>query len=62
VLQCVAVCCSVFSQLMVYGVSVCGQLMFYGELRLRGAVCCSVLQCVAVCCSVLQCGAVYVVN
>ena len=23
--------------------------------RIRGAVCCSVLQCVAVCCSVLQC-------
>jgi len=27
-------------------------------LDILGAVCCSVLQCVAVCCSVLQCVAV----
>jgi len=43
VLQCDAVCCSVFK---------CGIQM---EFRSDTVVCCSVLQCVAVCCSVVTC-------
>jgi len=57
--QYVAVCsswiCSVNTQVVMY-------IMVFTDLRvccsvLHGAVCCSVLQCVAVCCSVLQCAA-----
>jgi len=53
VLQCVAVCCSMFD-------SLCFSVMQYvaASLTFCVAVCCSVLQCVAVCCSVLQCVAV----
>jgi len=54
-LQCVAVCCSVFRESCKSGAS--HQQMQLCVLQCA-AVCCSVLQCVAVCCSVLQCVAV----
>jgi len=69
VLQCVAVCCSLLQRVaacysLVQSVTVCCSMMYrstsiFGRAqRLHnvtgGAVCCSVLQCVAVCCSVLQ--------
>jgi len=47
VLQCIAVCYSVFSVLQC-GAACCSVVQCV-------AVCCSVLQCVAVCCSVMQC-------
>ena len=66
VLQFVAVCCSVFSELQC--VVVCCSILqrvavsfsdVSQEIQVRVLrMCCSVLQCVAVCCSVLQCGAV----
>jgi len=59
VLQCVAVCCSVFQRGVarpgLHCLGVCGA---YFLVRQRVAVCCSVLQCVAVCHSVSQCVAV----
>ena len=51
VLQCVAVCCSVF--VIVFWYITC-----HNSVLQCVAVCCSVLQCDAVCCSVLQCVAV----
>jgi len=73
-LQCVVVCCSVFSVLQcVQCVAVCCSVLHIhllaclfvapGERVLQCvAVCCSVLQCAAVCCSVLQCVAVHCVS
>ena len=60
VLQCVAVCCSVWQWVAMCGslwqcVAVCCSAL---QRKLHVIVCCSVLQCVAVCCSVLQCVAV----
>jgi len=49
VLQCPAACCSV----PIYIKDFLNWSQFC-----YGAVCCSVLQCVAVCCSVLQCAAI----
>jgi len=70
VLQCVAVCCSVFSVLQC--VAVCCGVSQHVAMRCnvlqcvalscallhlpqRASMCCRVLQCVAECCSVLQC-------
>ena len=61
VMQCVAVCGSVWQCAAVcYSVSLCVAVCFgivCGSVCCRN-VCCSVLQCVAVCCSVVQCVAV----
>jgi len=51
VLQCAAVCCSVF-------VLQCNAVTESEEQVREVVFCCSVLQCVAVCCRVLQCVAV----
>ena len=66
VLQCVAVCCSLFSTRSLF---VERRVFVYTRAKSERvaverenqpiAVCCSVLQCVAVCCSVLQCVAVW---
>ena len=53
VLQCVAVCCSVYS--ITCESSCMASRHEYIPAMQYAAVCCSVLQCVAVCCSVLQC-------
>ena len=61
-MRCVAACCNVFSVDVADGICWCPKCYFeVGALQcvsMSGAVCCSVLQCVAVCCSVLQCVAV----
>jgi len=71
VLQCVAVCCSMFQggnaveEFVAVYCSVLQCVAVYGSVsqcvavwKCSRGVCCSVLQCVAVCCSVLQCVAV----
>ena len=58
VLQRVAACCSVVQFVAVqvdYTLSCRLGEGNGGGAQVSGAVCCSVLQCVAVCCSVLQC-------
>jgi len=55
---CVAVCCSVSWGVAVLQWGLTKMSKETCERDLSGAVCCSVVQCVAVCCSVLQCVAV----
>ena len=54
VLQCVPVCCAIYTGNVAADICCCGGLG-RGDVALLQcvAVCCSVLQCVAVCCSVL---------
>ena len=54
-LQCVVVCCSVLQGVSCTVKGSVQILQVLIHVKLRGAVCCSVLQCVAVCCSVLHC-------
>jgi len=53
-MQCVAVCCSVFV-LRLMGVMAAVYYSHDYSVLQYVALCCSVSQCVAVCCSVLQC-------
>jgi len=56
--QCVVVCCNVLQGVSCTVKGSVQILQVLIHVKIRGAVCYSVLQCVAVCCSVLQCVAV----